>query len=307
MRILAHIHTFNDEDIIDATIAAVQAQTHPVDEIVVVDNASKDATLDQPLVKQTTVLRQPINGGTSGAVHAGLRYGLEQGYDWVWVFDADSIPEPDALEKLLALYDGFSPDIQRRTAYVACLHYNVQDGVKRHGATFSEGGFAPANPGNDEAYYFCDVVIWSGCLYRMEAVREIGLPNADYMLDWGEFEYGYRVMKAGYKGVIHQGALIRHNIRGYTSIKMLKMKIGPVSVPVHEFAPIRCYYTCRNMIYFALYDFAEQRLRLLRKLVQPMGLLVLGFVLRPRSHPKEIGACFRGMWHGVTGNILARY
>jgi GT2 family glycosyltransferase len=307
MRVLAHIHTFNDADIIDRTIEAVRTQTRPVDELVIVDNASRDATLDQPSVKHATVLRQKLNGGTSGAVHAGFRYALVQNYDCIWVFDADSLPEPAALEKLLALYASFPASVREETAYLACLHYNVQDGISRHGAIFNDGGFAPANPGTEEPYYPCDVVIWSGCLYRLAAVRRIGLPNADYMLDWGEFEYGYRVMKAGYKGFIHQGALLQHNIRGYTSIKSLKLKIGPMKLPVHEFAPIRCYYTCRNMVYFALYDFAEQRLRLLRKLAQPMGLLILGFVLRPRHHGKEIAACVRGLWHGVTGNIATRY
>src|SRR5439155_8478900 len=106
-RILAHIHTFNDADIIDRTIASVRTQTHLVDEIIVVDNASRDATLDQPSVKHATVLRQAVNGGTSGAVHAGLRYALDHDYDWTWVFDADSLPDPDALEKLLALYASF--------------------------------------------------------------------------------------------------------------------------------------------------------------------------------------------------------
>src|SRR2546425_269321 len=104
MRILAHIHTFNDADIIDRTIAAIQAQTRPVDAILVVDNASRDDTLQQPSVKHATVLRLAENTGTSGAVHSGMRFALEQGYDWIWVFDADSTPKPDALEKLLDLY-----------------------------------------------------------------------------------------------------------------------------------------------------------------------------------------------------------
>ena len=101
MRVLAHIHTFNDADIIDAIVAALQKQTRPLDAILVVDNASSDNTLQQPLLKNVTVLRHSENRGTSGAVHTGISYALEHGYDWIWVFDADSLPEPDALEKLL--------------------------------------------------------------------------------------------------------------------------------------------------------------------------------------------------------------
>src|SRR5690349_11937846 len=105
MRVLAHVHTFNDADIIDRTIEAVRRQTRPVDGILVVDNASTDATLEQPSVKYASVLRHAENLGTSGAVHSGFRFALEHHYDWIWLFDADSVPEADALQKLLELYD----------------------------------------------------------------------------------------------------------------------------------------------------------------------------------------------------------
>src|SRR4051812_34400190 len=95
MRILVHIHTFNDADVINATIAALQKQTRSPDEILVVDNASSDDTLQQPSLKDVTVIRHPENRGTSGAVHTGIGYALERGYDWIWIFDADSRPEPD--------------------------------------------------------------------------------------------------------------------------------------------------------------------------------------------------------------------
>ena len=81
---VAHIHTFNDADIIDGTIAALRAQTRPVDGIVV-DNASTDGTLAQPSVRHATVLRHPENRGTSGTVYTGMRFALDQGYDWIWV------------------------------------------------------------------------------------------------------------------------------------------------------------------------------------------------------------------------------
>jgi hypothetical protein len=33
----------------------------------------------------------------------------------------------------------------------------------------------------------------------------------------------------------------------------------------------------------------------------------MNFLLRPRNHGGQIRACFRGIWHGITGNIAARY
>src|SRR4051794_27424981 len=104
MRVLAHIHTFNDADIIDRALDAVQNQTRPVDAVLLVDNASTDGTLDRVFPECVTVIHNPDNFGTSGAVRIGLSYALEHGFDWMWILDADSIPEPDALEKMLELY-----------------------------------------------------------------------------------------------------------------------------------------------------------------------------------------------------------
>jgi rhamnosyltransferase len=307
VRVLAHIHTFNDADIIDRTIAAVRRQTRPVDGILVVDNASTDGTPERPSLKHVTVLRHPENLGTSGAVHSGFRFALEQGYDWIWVFDADSVPEPDALEKLLDLYTGWPPKLQDETAFLACLHSNVQDGVPQHGGLFTRHGIARAQPGPEARHYRCHFVIWSGCLYRLAAVGQVGLPNPDYVLDWGEGEYGFRVMEAGYKGFIHQDAVLHHNIRGRMSYTPIEVKVGPASFTFYEFLPIRCYYGCRNMIYFLLYERGQGRHRLLLRTIVNVTRQTGGFLLKPRNHGKHILACLRGIWHGLTGNIAARY
>ena len=307
MRILAHIHTFNDADIIDRTIAAVRRQSRPVDEILIVDNASADATLAQPGIRGTTVLRHPENRGTSGAVHSGFRYALEHRYDLIWVFDADSIPEPDALEKLLQLYASFPPSLQQETAFLACLPRDLGGGDPQFGGMFTARGLGGGTPVAEQRHYPCHFVIWSGCLYRLAAVREIGLPDPNYVLDWGEGEYGYRVMKAGYKGFVHQDAALHHNIRGHPSLTPTEFKLGPLRLTLFEFPPIRCYYTCRNILYFALYVYKEGRMRYLRGVSWWLYGFPLRFLVRPWRHRRHIGACLRGLWHGLSGNIAARY
>jgi hypothetical protein len=127
------------------------------------------------------------------------------------------------------------------------------------------------------------------------------------VLDWGEGEYGYRIMKAGYKGFIHQEANLRHNIRGSPSFIVYKRKLGPITVNLYKFPPIRCYYACRNSLYFPLYDIAEWRAWLLLRNVRTHGKITLNFLLRPWNHSAQIRACLRGIWHGLTGNIAARY
>jgi rhamnosyltransferase len=306
MRVLAHIHTFNDADIIDRTIEAVLRQTRPVDGLLIVDNASTDSTVERPSLRNAVVLRHRENLGTSGAVVTGFRFALERDYDWIWIFDADSVVRPDALERLLGLYAGWPRSLQDETGFLACLPRNQRDDQPYHGGVFSRHGIILVRPPPEENYYPCHVTIWSGCLYRLAAVRKIGLPDPNYVLDWGEFEYSYRVMRAEYKGFIYQDAVLQHNIRGNPSLNPINLKLGPIYRTFYEFPPIRCYYTCRNALYFALYEAAEG-FDMLRGMAWRVLLLTLNFLLRPRNHGGQILACLRGIWHGVTGNIRARY
>jgi len=324
MRILAHIHTFNDADIIDRTIAAILRQTRPVDEILVVDNGSRDDTLDQPSLRHASVLRNRENLGTSGSVGTGFVYALEHGFDWIWIFDADSLPEPDALEQLLDLYASSPPDCREEIGCLACLPINQVDGQPLHASILIRLGRVVVKPGPGQRYYPIHVTIWSGCLYRLAAVRKVGLPNPDYVLDFGENEYGHRLTTAGYKAFVDQRAMMKHNIRGDQSLQPFALKLGPLKLTFYENPPIRCYYLCRNTLYLTLYDYAERRFGvfsgalwgvrpapgrpgLLRGMVWRLGLFTLNFLVRPRRHGAQIAACCRGIWHGLTGNISARY
>ena len=324
MRILAHVHTLNDADIIDRTIEALLQQSRPVDGILLVDNASTDDTLDQPSVKHATVVRHEENLGTSGAVATGMQFALDGDYDWIWVFDADSTAQPDALERLLELYAGWPEDMQDQIGCLACLPYNQVDGLPLHGSLVTALGRVIVKPAPEPRFYPFHVTIWSGTLYRLAAVRQIGLPNPDYVLDWGEYEYGYRVTKAGYKSFIHQDAVMKHNIRGNQSLQPFKVTLRPLTVTFYEDPPIRCYYVCRNTLYFTLYDYAERRFGLLsgalwrvrpspgrpglmRGVAWQLMFFIVNFLLRPRTRTAQLLACCRGIWHGLTGNIAVRY
>jgi rhamnopyranosyl-N-acetylglucosaminyl-diphospho-decaprenol beta-1,3/1,4-galactofuranosyltransferase len=320
MRVLAHIHTFNAADVIDQALDAIQRQTRPPDAILIVDNGSTDGTLNRMFPEQVTVIRNPANLGVIGSIRVGIAHALGHGFDWIWILDADGVPEPRALERLLELYDCWPQSLRDETGFIACLPRAEPDGVPLHGYLFTRHGRFLVTPAPEQRYYPCHLTIWSGCLYRLAAVHRIGLPNGDYFIDRGEVEYGYRMMKAGYKSFIHQDAEIRQHVSIFSLSK--RLKLGPLTLTFYELPPLRCYYTVRNTLYFALYDQADGRWSALRELWRvrsrpgrgPLsgiawqaGLFTLNFALRPRNHGEQIRACLRGIWHGVTGNMTARY
>ena len=101
-------------------------------------------------------------------------------------------------------------------------------------------------------------------MYRLAAVRKVGLPNPDYFIDRDDLAYTYAMMKAGYQGFIHHGAEIRQHVSLFSLSK--RVKVGPLSLTFYELPPLRCYYTLRNTLYFAMYDQADGRWSALREL-----------------------------------------
>jgi glycosyltransferase involved in cell wall biosynthesis len=320
MRVLAHIHTFNEAAVIERAIAGLERQTRRPDALIVVDNGSTDGTLDRTFPEWATIIRNPKNVGVSGSIGNGITYALDQGFDWIWILDADAVADPEALATLLDEYASWPSSRQEETAFIACLPLDQPDNNPRHGRLFTPSGRVVVTPAPDQRGYPCHISIWSGCLYRLAVVRRIGLPNPDYFLDRGELEYSYRMMKAGYKGFIHQDAVIRQNIRGEPLPK--RVQSGPITLKFFEAAPLRCYYLCRNTLYFTLYDLTDGPLAKFHELFRllstpgrsaPSGiawqtaLFALNFALRPLGHGAQIHACLRGIWDGLTGNIAPRY
>jgi rhamnosyltransferase len=308
VKILGHIHTFNDEDVIDQSLGALLDQTYPLDEVLIVDNASTDSTLERSFPNNVTVIRHPENRGTSGAVVTGFQYAIDKGYDWIWVFDADSAPRQDALEKLIRLYQRFAPEDQRQTRLLASLPV----GPGHLGAGFFDRGViraVEARPGHD--YFVFDVGIWSGCLFNVQAVKRIGLPNPDYVLDFGEMEYGYQGKQHGLQAFMHQSSIMDHNMRGQASMDFDTHHLGPFSFTTFKFPPIRCYYGVRNWVYFWLYEYRERNhfgaFGPWRMLIPHCRMLIGNFLLSPIKRRTELWACLRGMWDGLLKNMHHRY
>jgi len=307
MRILGHIHTLNDEDVIDRSLRALLDQTYPLEEILIVDNGSTDGTLKRSFPQHVTVIRHPENRGTSGAVITGFRYALEKGYDWIWVFDGDSAPRKDALEKLVRLYAGFPPELQAQTRVVASLPVESMSQKPYHGIVFNSRGTRLVRPDPGQEYYEFDGAMWTGCLFKLEVVRKIGLPPADYVLDWGEYEYGYRGRRSGYRAFMHVGSIVDHNIGGQTSMGFTTYRIGALTFKMAELPPIRCYYVVRNTIYFWLHEYEYRSMFILARKFATLTAFILNFLLRPRGHKQEIKVCLRGIWDGLFKNMHHRY
>ena len=206
MRVLAHIHTMNDAAVIEQALEGLRRQTRPPDGIVIIDNASTDTTLNRTFPKGVTVVRNSVNLGTSGAIRMGFAQAVDHQFDWIWVFDADSVPEPDALENLLAFFEHLPPSEREQVCFLACRLMNAEGEVRHRPMMFTDSTIKYMPVEDEAAATQCDCFIWTGSLFRMPAIAKIGLPSEDYVLDMAEFEYGYRARQLGYTSyMVHNG------------------------------------------------------------------------------------------------------
>ena len=99
--VAAIVVTYNRLELLRQCVQALRNQSAACD-ILIVDNASTDGTA-QWLASQQDLNRRSTgsNLGGAGGFNFGMRWAVEAGYDYVWVMDDDTLPQPDALRKLL--------------------------------------------------------------------------------------------------------------------------------------------------------------------------------------------------------------
>jgi rhamnosyltransferase len=304
MKVLGYVHAYNNAGEIDATIRSLCEQTYPLSEILLVDNGSIDGTPDRPFPSKVTVFRNKENLGCCGAVAIGMEYAIANGYDWIYVLDADSAPAPDAIERLLHRYQNLTPQLQTATWWLASL---LKEGrYVHHGSVFTPRGIEMVHPPPQPSYYQCNTNMWSGSLYRLEAVKKVGFPERDYFLDWGDVIYGYEGMIRGYIGFIEQTSVVRHHLSPVETLH--HRRFGRRMVEVYRSAPIRYYYDWRNSIYFWTHRYrGENRLRL------SIGHLYMRFrsaikvALFVRGRGPILRACAMGAWDGLRARLDNRW
>ncbi|HZP72233.1 MAG TPA: glycosyltransferase family 2 protein [Gaiellaceae bacterium] len=100
MRKVAIVPAFDEQGAIGGVIDEIAAFDPTID-VLVVDDASGDATAAVAVSHGATVLRLPFNLGIGGAVQAGFRYAAKYDYDIAMRVDGDGQHDPSEFASLL--------------------------------------------------------------------------------------------------------------------------------------------------------------------------------------------------------------
>jgi len=286
---------YNGAEVLSRHLASLHHQTRKLDEIIVVDNASTDATrqLLSTQFPELTVLSLQKNLGIAGGLAAGLSYAaLEKNYDWIWIFDQDSVPAEDSLATLLSFLDLLG-DAEPQTAILAptCLHTDAA--VEYPALSWHGSRFRPVTP--SQSITFVDMVISSGSLMRSQAVRRAGPPREDLFMDFVDYEYCLRLRQHGYRIAVVRDAVLEHAIGSPQSVRLFGRNFSWA-----DHAPWREYYMTRNEI-FTISQYRQglfAKLFVLYRLAHhALGILLFG---------KQKLECLRMIWYGLIDGLSGK-
>jgi len=198
-RVCAAVVTHNRRELLVECLAALLAQTYPLETIVVVDNASTDGTPELLherglLVRdEVRLLRLGENRGGAGGFAAAVDATRAEDCDWIWLMDDDSEPRPDALERLL----GAPPAAQAATVALCPKVVYATGGIDAN----QRGHFhrrlrpLPAGEYRDGHHPSLGFLSFVGALVRTSAAWAADLPRADFFV-WGDdVEYSFRLRR----------------------------------------------------------------------------------------------------------------
>ncbi|MFD4959973.1 glycosyltransferase family 2 protein [Microbacterium sp. NPDC058389] len=196
--VAAVVVTFNRLEKLKTVIASIEAQTHAVERLLVIDNASTDGTADYLAALQTTVPLEVVsmtrNSGGAGGFAEGMLRGYASGVDHVWIMDDDCYPQPAALANLVRGFDEAVDELGGDVPF-ACSVVEFTDGsiceMNNPVPTWDWARLMVKGQKNVmvTACSFVSVLIprW--------AIARYGLPYRDYFIWFDDREYTLRLTR----------------------------------------------------------------------------------------------------------------
>ncbi len=198
-KIAAVVVTFNRKTLLEENINALLNQTHKLDAIYIIDNASTDGTKEylkeKNLFDKVRYFKLKENTGGAG----GFNFGFEKTYrhfDWIWAMDDDAIPYKDALEKLIDnkyFNNNKIGALCCNTIYTKDSFNAVIEAIMRNDYLF----YKEILNNNDFKEDFVKIRTFSllGILIKTKIIKEIGNVNKHLFIEGDDLDFTLRISK----------------------------------------------------------------------------------------------------------------
>lgn len=275
--IITGIVTFNPNlDILKKSIQSIITQECPV---VIVDNGSDNRKEILGLVKKirsnisiTTILNAE-NKGIANALNQIMACGMKKGVEWVLTLDQDSICPQDYIESMRAFFK-----VEHNIAVVAPLIVDRNVGVVGH------------NPKGE--YSVVRTCITSGAFTKTSCWNYVGKYDSRMFIDSVDFEFCYRIRKAGFKVIQTSKVKLEHSLGDGRIVSFCGIKFRD-----NEHSAFRCYYIAQNNIYYPLKH--HLWLHLIRGNIRNLRHIII-ILLYEKNKKNKLKAIIKGWLKGWT-------
>jgi GT2 family glycosyltransferase len=210
--VLLNWNEWNDTSL---CLSSLQHLDYPNFQVVVVDNGSKDdsAARIREVYPWVHLIENGKNLGFTGGCNTGIRHGLGQGADFIWLLNNDTTVDPGALSALVE-----KAETDPRIGAVGSAIYYMQ---QRERMQCWGGGYV--NFWLGRAGHFIEQVdddeveFITGCslLISRAAIDKIGTLDEGFFIYWEDSDICFRLRRAGWRLAVAGQSKIWH--KGYTA------------------------------------------------------------------------------------------
>lgn len=212
--------------------------------VVVVDNGSANCAQLRELVDTlrpaVDIIERGKNGGLAEGLNTGLRWAMQRGCHFAFLFDQDSGIAGDFCQGMLQAWK----QAVALPGRVAAIGPRLQDPRSGRRVPFrrfrcgrrSDVAAAPA-------LYHADFLITSGTLLHLPAYTRIGSMREDYFIDNIDLEWCFRAVASGYVLYGTDLAVLHHHIGEAGDNPLVRRGL------VVQHGPLRSYYSTRNRLH----------------------------------------------------------
>jgi len=210
--ISAIIVNYNGGVYLRSCIQSLQEQTYPIHEIIIVDNASSDSSLQSiSNLTKCKVIKQNYNTGFAVATNLAVAHVNEA--EWLLLLNPDANLEPNWLESMIEVASHQPEAVMLASRLIQYVHRDMLDGA---GDVFHVSGahWRRGHGQHAKDQYMTSDDVFSPCaaaaLYRRKAFVEAGGFDESFFCYGEDIDLAFRVRMLGYRCLYVPTAVAYH-------------------------------------------------------------------------------------------------
>lgn len=304
LQVLACVISYSDPEALGLALASLgdmRAPARTTLSICVIDNTESEPVRERIrnlcALHAARFIALESNQGTAGAAYRARGLVLDEGYDYLWLWDQDSQAPPDCLHHLLESFSANDSD-SRTLGMVGpkpvdpagvdafFVFYNDPYDISRmyhrsYPVSWIERGEVRTN-----------FLISSGTLIRRDVLESVDGPDPSLFIDTIDFAWCSQVVEAGYRILLNCDTSFLHRVGQPRPRTFFSRTIFGRNYP-----PLRYYYQARNDLLTAARGSRGAWLRMLWT-----GFIRGGRIVLTEQHAwPKVQAHYIGWFHGLVG------